>query len=220
MFAPRGYIMPSTPSFYNSGGVQAKGLGRMSTLCEATVVFYYAGPVMETAATVKNPTGFPTSPALNNTGWSKWDPASPGARFCQVMPDALNTKLQPEISRQLQGLCALLSTFDPMQGYAPKSDPAAKDPKLTIQAQWENDWSVYFGSGGNTFLGFPTTGSPNGGGGIQTTVYRAPGSFWGGRNFGGYEGFMHTLLIRRGGSASDVPSIRSSWAPERAASDR
>jgi hypothetical protein len=203
-FAPRGYIMPSTPSFYNSGGIQAKGLGRMSTLCEATVDFYYAGPVMETTPTIGNPTGVsPGGVAQQNTGWSHWDPTSANARFCQVDVDSTGTKIRPKF-RYMRAF-VVFSTFDPMQGYAPKSDvypltdPKAgqlvpNDVKLTIQAKWENDWSVYFGSGGNTFLGFPTTGSPIGGGGIQTTVYRSPGSYWGGRNFGGYEGFMHTLI--------------------------
>ncbi|MEI9895873.1 MAG: hypothetical protein WDN28_18855 [Chthoniobacter sp.] len=44
-FAPRGYVVPSKPSYFTTP-TQAKGFGRMSTLCEATLDFYYAGPVM------------------------------------------------------------------------------------------------------------------------------------------------------------------------------
>ena len=205
-FAPQGYIMPSTPIFPGSS-TPAKGLGRMSTLCEASLVFYYAGPVMTSPSSPK------TEGNWVNSSWSKWDPANPASRFVQTYQagNVVTTGVAGTTHQKQMRAFLLFSTFDPMQGYAPKNDsnstiwtvdganglgtptssPAlyTKCPKMTIAGTFSTgatDWMVNVGNGNQT-LGFPTTQ-------VSTTVYRAPGSYWGGRNFGGYEGFMHTLL--------------------------
>lgn len=203
-FAPQGLVMPSTPQTYFQNG---RGPGRMPTICEATLVFYYAGPVMA-------PPGqqvIESYPVNNTGGWSHWDPASDGqARYVKLI--SVPTTQVPGFYYSTQGYMRaflLFSTFDPMQGYTAKSDPGPgvpgpngttttpmpATPKMKIQCTWQSDFSVDFGLGaGAQSLGFPTPNTP-----VSTVVNRAPGSFYGGRNVGGYEGFMHTLMGGNGG---------------------
>ncbi|MEP6668911.1 MAG: Verru_Chthon cassette protein A [Chthoniobacter sp.] len=189
-YAPRGYVVPSKPGTYFNAP-QAKGFGRMSTLCEASLVFYYAGPQMD--ASYVPPA--PASSYLTSASWSKWDPSAPNSRYVKF--DPITNKVKGGYMRAF----LLFSTFDPMQGYAPKTDPAQTDPKLSIEVRWPQDWSVSINGpgGGGGPMGWPVAGAQQG---VATTVYRAPGAYWGGRNYGGYEGFMHTL------QGSGV-----SWAP-------
>lgn len=188
-FAPRGIVKPSQPTFYSSAG---KGFGRTFTLYEASIVFYYAGPQMNAAYTPL--AGFPP-----NSGWSKWDPAAPSSRYVATITDAQNNE---KVAGGYMRAFLLFSTFDPMQGYAPKSDPQDKEPKMSIECTWPSDWSVTV-NGQTSSLGFPLN-KP-----LSTTVYRSPAAFWGGRNFGGYEGFMHTLL----GTGATWSRHKIKWKP-------
>ena len=79
-----------------------------------------------------------------DTGWSKWDPATGNSakRYAAIQPDA-NGK-NPRVKGGYMRAFLLFSTFDPMQGYAPKSAPGYSDPKLSIECQWPlGDWSVH-----------------------------------------------------------------------------
>jgi uncharacterized protein (TIGR02600 family) len=194
-FAPQGYVVPSTPTFNNTAIFnKAKGFGRMSTICEATLCFYYAGPQMDATYT-------PPGGAAANSSWSKWDPAAPGSRYCKV---DVNGKVSGGYMRAF----LVFSTFDPMQGYAPKADPASSDPKLSIECQWTGgDFRVQTQNGGQLNLGFPTSGP------VATQIYRAPGSVWGGRNFGGYEGFLHTLMGYHVGTGDTYRPMKIMWSP-------
>ena len=126
------------------GGTQAKGFGRMSTLSEVSLVFYYAGPTMDPSFVV--PSG-----AAPNSGWSKWDTAHPSSRYALV--DATTQRVKSGFMRAF----LLFSTFDPMQGYAPKTDPGFSDPKLSIECQWpQGDWQVAVqGAPPSTWVSFP-----------------------------------------------------------------
>lgn len=237
-FAPQGAIMPSVPQSYPSpwhnglGGV--KGAGRLSSIYEATMVFYYAGPVM-------NPTtGNITVDTLtvSNNGWSKWDPHAQASRYVYQQPAFQIPQSAPAKywSQNYMRAFLLFSTFDPMQGYAPKADPVnagvnninsplssiPASPQLTIQSYWTSDPTIQFyikgalnatkypmywynGPAGKAINpSMPTIGSNTG---PYTSVNRAPGSYWGGRNFGGYEGFMHTLM----GPGSSITNGKSTY---------
>ncbi len=204
-FAERGLIMPSSPkSSSNLGGSDPRGFGRFPTISEATIVFYYSGPKMDPNSQVG-------SPPVNNTGWSKWDTTAPGRdqkRFAYIVNKTNGTQIvnptaqNPGTPVRLMRAFMLFSTFDPMQGYAPFKDPAKDDPKITIEAKWSTDFYAKFSSGEQQ-LGFPTTAT-------KCEISRAPGGYWGGRNFGGYEGFMHTL-VGQDKTASD-PKL---WAPHK-----
>ncbi|EDY15877.1 hypothetical protein CfE428DRAFT_6609 [Chthoniobacter flavus Ellin428] len=207
-FAPLGYVPPSMPDFFKANGVQAKGFGRMSTICEASLVFYYAGPQMDNINTSTDTTN-PLIPkgSAPNTGWSHWDPANRSARYVKVGKDKANDPTH--YGRVLGGYMRafmLFSMFDPMQGYAPKSAPGDNDPKISIEATWQNDFSVAVNPqapSAFTNLGFPV-GTP-----VSTTIHVAPGTVWGGRNYGGYEGFAHTLQ----GAGTTLRPYKTMWAP-------
>lgn len=196
-FAPAGYVTPSlpTPTGWAAG---IKGFGRMSTICEASLVFYYAGPQMD-------PTFNPGNGYYTNAGWSHWDPVAPSSRYVRVYNDGTtNNNTGDRVYGGYMRAFLVFSTFDPMQGYAPKADPAAGDPKLSIECQWQNDFQVDTGDQqGFKPIGFPT-GAP-----VFTTIYRAPGSTWGGRNTGGYEGFMHTMS----GAGTATAPYKTCWLP-------
>lgn len=229
-FAPRGMVAPSLPSFFTAGGTSnpVKGFGRMSTICEATLDFYYAGPIMnpkanyvpiETVDTNFTPiAGAASNDPTKGALWSRWDPAAPTSRYVYTLAnqkmdtgyvyatDAAGKALkQSELKKPFgyyMRAFVLFSTFDPMQGYAPKSDPATNEPKMSIECQWKNDFFVNL-TGTPIKMGFPQ------GGPVATTIYRAPGSVWGGRNYGGYEGFAHTLA----GYGDATRPYKTSWAP-------
>ncbi|EDY16469.1 hypothetical protein CfE428DRAFT_6000 [Chthoniobacter flavus Ellin428] len=75
----------------------------------------------------------------------------------------------------------LFSTFHPMQGYAPIVSPTADAEKEVFEVTGLDRFSV------NGACIWP-------GGTLSNTIQSVSGSTWGGRNFGGYEGFMHTLV--------------------------
>ncbi|MDR3402984.1 MAG: Verru_Chthon cassette protein A [Chthoniobacter sp.] len=200
-FAPRGYVIPSQPSYLRSLGTQAKGFGRMSTLCEVALDFYYAGPQMDTS--------FSLASAPANTGWSKWDPAATSYRYAAVQNDASG---KPRVKGGYMRAFLLFSTFDPMQGYAPKVDPGNTDPKLSIEAKWPQDWTVQIAATGQTYpMGFPANTSSS----VVTTAYRSPVAYWGGRQVGGYEGFMHTLMGSAPATIGVTPSGQNWIAPQK-----
>ena len=188
-FSPRGIIMPSVSS-------NNRGFGRVPTISDASLVFYYAGPKMNPAVTVTNPNDNVAAP---ESSW--WDQTTPGTsnRRKYVLVPATGAKKSTRLMRAF----LLFSTFNPVQGYAPFKDPEEKDPKMRIEVTWATPWSVKFPSRAAVDpLLFPTTAS--------TTIYRGPGGAYNGRNFGGYEGFMHTLIGN--GSAAWAP-YKIQWKP-------
>jgi hypothetical protein len=220
-FAPQGYVPPSMPTFFTAGGVQAKGFGRMSTICEAALVFYYAGPEMDPDAGTNTPNGQAVKDKIPvnlsgppqykpNVGWSRWDPAHPSLRYVKVVGLNSDGTKPPNFGTVKGGFMRafiLFSTFDPMQGYAPKADPGTTDAKLTIQVTFNSSFGVSIPSGtpGSFIpLGFPAVGAA-----VATTVYRAPGSTWSGRNTGAYEGFEHTLH----GAGDSARPYKTMWYP-------
>jgi uncharacterized protein (TIGR02600 family) len=80
----------------------------------------------------------------------------------------------------------MFSTFNPMQGYAPTGDPGTNNPKMILKVKGLGSLKITAGPYTSAPLGFPNEAT--------TTVYRSSGGTWGGRNFGGFEGFMHTLV--------------------------
>jgi hypothetical protein len=212
-FAPHGYVAPSVPQSYFTG---AKAGGRMSTICEATMDFYYAGPVMNNTGSAITVDGV----KVTNTGSSKWDPLTPNARYVKEVPWPTG-QTTTNVSQNQMRAFVVFSTFDPMQGYPPKFDPVnagvnglnnynslipvPASPQMTIAATFSanvGDWVIKFidQSGNLQSTPFQMTWLQ---GPVSTNVNRAPGAYWGGRNYGGYEGFMHTLLGP--GSSSNFP---------------
>jgi uncharacterized protein (TIGR02600 family) len=221
-FAPTGIVMPSVCK-YLPGGLTQNGMGRFPTICEASIVFYYAGSDKTTPAIATTPTTSPNTtanlytprPILNTTG----SPGAPTAATQEYLENSgvlviipPNTAYAPSSGKASQiptkryvRAAMIFSTFNPMQGYGPITDPTytpngpPTTPLVTLQVSGLNNFTV--GSGSETFVSgvpFPTA-TPT------ATSYAPPGApgtislgatsgdFWGGRNFGGFEGLAHTL---------------------------
>ncbi len=91
----------------------------------------------------------------------------------------------------------VFETFNPMQGYAPMTNLTGADSKLNRvfehQLEITGDLSIQTTSGAAKKLDFGTK---------RTNRFTtSSGGTWGGRNFGGTEGFMHPMV----GRTSDVP---------------
>ncbi|WP_165920088.1 Verru_Chthon cassette protein A [Chthoniobacter flavus] len=95
----------------------------------------------------------------------------------EVMPADREHKITDRYVRAF----LLFSTFHPMQGYAPIVSPTADAEKEVFEVTGLDRFSV------NGAFIWP-------GGTLSNTIQSVSGSTWGGRNFGGYEGFMHTLV--------------------------
>src|SRR5262249_12603069 len=80
----------------------------------------------------------------------------------------------------------VFETFNPMQGYAPVSSFNASTEKLVHEINLTRDFTIQSETMTEAKpLGFPRQG--------RNQVVWASGSTWGGRSFGGTEGFFHTL---------------------------
>jgi hypothetical protein len=191
-FTTTGLVIPSKPDYLSGGSTVYQGSGRFPTIYEASLVFYYAGPKL-----TGNPQGIDDS-TLGNYAVVDQSTGVPTIRN--------------------MGAFLLFSTFNPMQGFAPITDPTVNDPKLSFEIDTTS--ATYFDGqsknaglaqfrvdvgGGPIPLGFeskdPYISSPDVN--LSTTVYRCSNGTWGGRNQGGYEGFMHTL----------VGQPQTTWAP-------
>ena len=199
-FSPTGIVMPSVCTYLGSG--TQNGMGRFPTICEATLIFYYAGSDKTVNGLYQVPTVNPALTALQefkeNSGVLVMVPP--------ITPYATTTApIRPSQfpTQRWMRAAIVFSTFNPMQGYGPINAPGVSSPLVTFQVDGLKNFSV---TGGSVALvaGSPTTPFPNG----TTTVtsgYQGPtglntialgavsGSFYGGRNFGGFEGFGHTL---------------------------
>ncbi len=205
-FAPRGLMAPSKIQFQNppnapgvpdqgrSGTAYSTGLGRFPTVYEATLDFYYAGPTW-----------------LKETATGK------------LVAEKIETLTDPYAHRpkyrQLRAFL-LLSTFNPMFGYAPMATPSAPaggtttgttasiEPRISFEVTGLDQFKISTGvrSRPRFRLVFPTTDAngckPN------TIVYQPSGSAWNGRNMGGFEGFMHTLLGGVNNQGVSIAKIR------------
>lgn len=196
MFAPRGLMAPSKIEFvdptapYNtavfpaqgrgtSGTTTSTGMGRFPTISEATLVFYYAGPTWKKQTWIDksvtpNKAYTLALPEVYPTG-------IPGGGFLEGVPKF----------RQLRAFL-LLSTFNPMFGYAPLANPTNGEPKVSIEITGLENLKVSWQGQPQISLGFPAMAPDNNP--LATTVYIPSGAHWSGRNMGGYEGFMHTLM--------------------------
>jgi uncharacterized protein (TIGR02600 family) len=78
----------------------------------------------------------------------------------------------------------LFSTFHPMQGYAPIVTPTRDEEKEVFEVTGLDQLKV---NGQSMWPSGPS-------GTLTNKIQSVSGSTWAGRNFGGYEGFMHTMV--------------------------
>ena len=127
--------------------------------------------------------------------------AGPGDLTKPANIDATSSPVGKPANRTMRAFL-LLSTFNPMQGYAPltpapgTSNLTATDPRLIFKVSGLSGFTVTGGTAGT--LSFPA-------GTLANAVNSFPGQTWGGRNFGGAEGFMHTIL-NKGAAPGAAPA--------------
>ena len=196
-FARNGIVKPSVTSLQGSGGNQL-GMGRFPTICEATLLFYYAGSDTSTAGTATTTgTIYPPQPVVAATPPAVATPQKNETSGVLVItppddpgPHPNKTKTQVPSARYMRA-ALLLSTFNPMQGYGPIQTPIAGEPLISYEVSGLDSLTATGGSvsvTGNAKI-FGSAGSNT----LKLTLTNVSGDFWGGRNFGGFEGFAHTL---------------------------
>ncbi|MEA3212478.1 MAG: hypothetical protein QOE70_5535 [Chthoniobacter sp.] len=188
------------PTRVTLGKVETRGFGRFPTISEASIVFYHAGWFGK-----KRP-GTPPNPSLPALPTTQEEViVNPYSNVATVLSNAAGVS-QPglegyELTGTLMRAFLVFETFNPMAGYAPLSGPTAANnaDKVYIDCQFINattDWSVTSSQIARGSLAFPT---------VKSRKYLdASGSCWGGRNFGGYEGILHTVEAMSGDSAPFV----------------
>jgi hypothetical protein len=199
-FSSTGIVMPSVCNYLTSGQTQ-NGMGRFPTICEATLIFYYAGSNITYTTNPTNPTVYPVPAGV--TGVQEFSEKSGVLVIVPPMtPYAITTsptKVTQIPNTRYMRAALIFSTFNPMQGYGPIAPPTIVNgqptsPLVSLVVSGHSGFTI---AGGNTPGGvsgspFPITStSPDP---ATINLGTVSGSFWGGRNFGGFEGFQHTLF--------------------------
>jgi len=182
-FAPSGTVFPSRKQIPGWSPGKIGGFGRFSTIYEASVVFYCTG--------------------VSTDGGNTW-----------TQDEITDFAQRKSINRRRVSAFLVFSTFNPMQGYAPITAPWRRPgndttayfmPKPSSNA----DPNKKYGPPGTSqrlideekmiikltdVSGFKLDGQelafPEG---AINKFNVTSGQTWGGRNFGGYEGFFHGL---------------------------
>jgi len=156
-YAKAGVVAPSRADIFNTGR-KIGGFGRAATISEVSLVFYCTGVEV-----------LPGTLSIDN------QPITENPFQGEVKADQRN-----KITHRYMRAFVILSTFHPMQGYAPIVAPTVDGEKQVFQMEGLEKLKA------NGEPLFPS-------GVHENKVNWVSGSTWAGRNFGGYEGFMHTL---------------------------
>jgi uncharacterized protein (TIGR02600 family) len=162
-------------------GTPVSGFGRFPTISEASMVFYFAGAVVKDR---RNPLGddihIYDGSVLSAKGFTD--------RYTVVA--------------NLMRAFLVLETFNPMQGYAPVNRLDRDHEVLVHEITFDSGFAISSASAPKPQgLGFKKGAN---------RVSWSSGDTWGGRNFGGTEGFLHTMMgdkkIEIYNSGNDDPS--------------
>ena len=181
-YAKRGIVVPTRVKI---GSKELSGFGRFPTVTEASLVFYVGGYVVGPKGKKGTETVEYDFRKVDKRRSVPGPDSDAGAR---AFYDPRNPN-QQELKAKLIRAFLVLETFNPMQGYGP----------VTSFSSTNQERIVY------KMLPLPTsafriqTKSMTGGaqplnlGAGENNVSLSSGDTWGGRNFGGTEGFFHTL---------------------------
>lgn len=223
-YAPHALVVPTRVKFE---GKDLSGFGRYSTISEATIVFYHGGFLCKPkAGSDLAKTDLPKGGSAREAGvneevviydLSKVNPAATDATNTQWVKDNI-----AEWKGQLIRAFLLFETFNPMQGYAPVDNFAnvtlwdtskvGTDGRM-VRYSWadptkgvfvhelriNNNFSINSAGlqgSGNLAIGSGVSSNP-----LKNEFTRTSGETWAGRNFGGTEGFFHTMWDDIGKSA-------------------
>jgi uncharacterized protein (TIGR02600 family) len=185
-FAQRGIIIPTRVK--TTG---ASGFGRFPTITEASIVFYHGGYLYRKKRAKPSD---PQNAEDVEYDWTKIpSPASAAANPNQGWIKA------NDLTGIIVRAFIIFETFNPMQGYGPVTDfNSASNAKENIVYEITSmaNFSIRTAKEGFQALNMGTG---------QNHVWRSSGSTYGGRNFGGTEGFFHTMQDKTSNVANTQP---------------
>ena len=174
-YAMRGIIVPTRDK-----ATGASGFGRFPTISEASLVFYHGGYLYKR----KKPTAADEEDVEYD--WTKIP------KFGEENAWSKANKLTGIIVRAF----VVFETFNPMQGYGPVTNfSTAKNAVENIVYEITNLADFQIRHGKENFQSLKLGKGEN-------HVWRSSGSTYGGRNFGGTEGFFHTMQDKTSNIAS------------------
>ncbi|MEO6742827.1 MAG: Verru_Chthon cassette protein A [Chthoniobacteraceae bacterium] len=182
-YAKRGIVVPTRGA---GGAGPTSGFGRFPTVSEVSLVFYCGGYVYQQ----RTKEGTPIGPKLVRYNYKEVDERNIGLRTDAKNFFEGNKNVSPPtppymLVSKLMRAFLVIETFNPMQGYGPVTNfdgskgerivyEITTPPPFTVRSNNMRDQPLNLGVG-------------------QNSVTRSSGSTWAGRNFGGSEGFFHTL---------------------------
>ncbi len=201
-YAKRGIVVPTRTTV---NGAPVSGFGRFPTVSEVSLVFYCGGYIYK----AKDKDGTPTGAELVEYDYRKVDERNIATASFGADVFFKNNVLTHKLMRAF----LVIETFNPMQGYGPVTGLVEKDPKT---GQLINERIVYEIP---TQPGFRVK-SPSmtqdaaldlkGG---KNNVRVSSGDTWAGRNFGGTEGFFHTMQDKTSINIGDNSNLKTSYYP-------
>ncbi len=188
-YARRGVVVPTRTTI---NGAPVSGFGRFPTVSEVSLVFYCGGYIYQKRDKDGNPD--PKSPEQVEYDYKKVDERN------LVTGNATDTFFKTNVlTYKLMRAFLIFETFNPMQGYGPVTEfssgagerivyEMAGVPPFTVKStSMETAQPLNLGAGSGQAK-------------ITNNVTLSSGNTWAGRNFGGSEGFFHTL---QGKTAND-----------------
>ena len=203
-YARRGIV---TPTRVTLSGSQLSGFGRFPTPSEVSLVFYCGGYVYKRADKEGNP--LPGAQEQVEYDYKKID-----ERNRQTGNSTDQFFKQNVLTHKLMRAFLVIETCNPMQGYGPVTNFATKDAKgATI-----NERLVYEMPNPPAFLirspGMDQTQTLKfGDGTLMNNVTLSSGATWAGRNFGGTEGFFHTMQNKTVSSPNGNTTLVTTYYP-------
>ena len=187
-FAPRGIVLPLR---VNRDGADSIGFGRISTVTQAALVLYHAGYIAKL-------------------------PGPKGEEIRYLDPREKATR---GVKANLVRAFLVLETFNPMQGYAgvrnPADSPKRPGQSVGVDIQ-DNNLYIHELRGLDQFqLQSPSMKEPvsfNFPRRARNRLYYASAG-WHSRNWGGYEGFSHTLYKKASYTPSGVTFPSEEYYP-------
>ena len=172
MYAPRGLVVPSSVKINPLSTKENVGFGRFPTVSEVSLIFYHAGYTHQVQKEGQPPSE-------------------------EVYFDPTRKNING-VDANLMRAFMVIEGFNPMQGFAPvstfSSAEVLKQRKIIHEVIWEDQPYAHVADENGTLqkyvLDFP--------GQAKNDVTVASGSYWGGRNNVGMEGFCHTFMDYRG----------------------
>jgi hypothetical protein len=186
-YAPRGIVVPTKSK--SPIGNTVSGFGRFPTVSEISLVFYHAGYLYKPRAT------FSTAAEQVEYNYQNVDERNYNTVGTAKTWQGTSATTGNVLTGKLIRAFIVIETFNPMQGYGPVTDyNTGLKERFVHEITNLSGFSIKSPSSPQTSLKMGTG---------QNNIWQSSGSTWAGRNFGGTEGFFHTLQ----GKVNNTPPV-------------